>query len=222
MPLSTSDIVVGTAKSFLKILTAINRQSRMQRLLVGTIAPILFLCGCVWSSSASFADESPKWFVGVAKTDITPEEPVRLSGYASRTTPATEIEDRLFARALILTPTLQSNAVEANAAQPNTAQSAGGSNGTETSASDQTSPTVEKPNTKEALVIVSIDAIGITSVMTENILKRVLPKLDIPRSRIVFCTTHSHTAPHLDGLIPNLFGVPFPKRNSKPCCEQHK
>ena len=211
MPLSTSDIVVGTAKSFLKILTAINRQSRMQRLLVGTIAPILFLCGCVWSSSASFADESPKWFVGVAKTDITPEEPVRLSGYASRTTPATEIEDRLFARALILTPTLQSNAVEANAAQPNTAQSAGGSNGTETSASDQTSPTVEKPNTKEALVIVSIDAIGITSMMTENILKRVLPKLDIPRSRIVFCTTHSHTAPHLDGLIPNLFGVPFPE-----------
>ncbi|MEY2611216.1 MAG: Neutral/alkaline non-lysosomal ceramidase, N-terminal, partial [Planctomycetota bacterium] len=157
MPLSTSDIVVRTAKSFLKILIILNQQARMQRTLVGTIAPILFLCGCVWSSSAIFADESPKWFVGVAKTDITPEEPVRLSGYASRTTPATEIEDRLFARALILTPTLQSNAVEANAAQ-----SAGGSNGTETSASDQTSPTVEKPNTKEALVIVSIDAIGIT------------------------------------------------------------
>jgi hypothetical protein len=122
MPLSTSDIVVGTAKSFLKILITLNQQAHMQRLLVGTIAPILFLCGCVWSSSASFADESPKWFVGVAKTDITPEEPVRLSGYASRTTPATEIEDRLFARALVLTPTLQSNAAQSNAAQPNTAK----------------------------------------------------------------------------------------------------
>ncbi|MFM8400747.1 MAG: PVC-type heme-binding CxxCH protein, partial [Pirellula sp.] len=58
-------------------------------------------------------------------------------------------------------------------------------------------------------MIVSIDAIGISAVMTEKILDKVLPTLKIPRSRIVFCTTHSHTAPHLDGLIPNLFGVPM-------------
>ena len=51
--------------------------------------------------------------------------------------------------------------------------------------------------------------------MTESILEKVLPKLKIPRSRIVFCTTHSHTAPHLEGLIPNLFGVPMsPEENA--------
>lgn len=37
---------------------------------------------------------------GVAKVDITPEEPVRLSGYASRKEPTAEVRRRLFARAL--------------------------------------------------------------------------------------------------------------------------
>jgi hypothetical protein len=69
----------------------------------------------------------------------------------------------------------------------------------------------------DSLVIVSIDAIGISAVMTERILDKVLPTLKIPRSRIVFCTTHSHTAPHLDGLIPNLFGVPMPEAEQRPC-----
>lgn len=119
---------------------------------------------------AATEPESTAWFVGASKVDITPDEPVRLSGYASRLVPSQGIEDRLSARALVLSP---------------------GS------------------STQDALVIVSIDAIGISAVMTERVLERVLPTLKIPRSRIVFCTTHSHTAPHLDGLIPNLFGVPM-------------
>ena len=119
---------------------------------------------------AATEPESTSWFVGASKVDITPDEPVRLSGYASRLVPSQGIEDRLSARALVLSP---------------------GS------------------STQDALVIVSIDAIGISAVMTERVLERVLPTLKIPRSRIVFCTTHSHTAPHLDGLIPNLFGVPM-------------
>ena len=116
------------------------------------------------------------WRVGVSKVDITPEEPVRLSGYGSRTAPSTGIEDRLHARALIM------------------------------------DPVVDGPNggtSQDALVIVSIDAIGISPVMTEKILEKVLPVLKIPRSRIVFCTTHSHTAPHLKDVIPNLFPAPM-------------
>lgn len=120
------------------------------------------------------------WLVGAAKVDITPDEPVRLSGYASRLIPSDGIEDRLSARALILSPQ-----------------------------NPQTKPPAEGLH-PDSLVVVSIDAIGISAVMTEKILDKVLPNLKIPRSRIVFCTTHSHTAPHLDGLIPNLFGVPMP------------
>ncbi|MFM7516681.1 MAG: neutral/alkaline non-lysosomal ceramidase N-terminal domain-containing protein, partial [Pirellula sp.] len=125
------------------------------------------------------ANAASTWLVGATKVDITPDEPVRLSGYASRLIPSDGIEDRLSARALILSPQ-----------------------------NPQTQPPAEGLH-PDSLVIVSIDAIGISAVMTEKILDKVLPTLKIPRSRIVFCTTHSHTAPHLDGLIPNLFGVPM-------------
>ena len=148
------------------------------------VAGLMALSSAKKATAAEESAIAPSWNVGVAKVDITPDEPVRLSGYASRTIPAVGIEDRLAARALVLTPAI---------------------------ADSQTVSPNPKPNSKEALVIVSIDAIGITSVMTEKILEKVLPTLGIPRSRIVFCTTHSHTAPHLEGLIPNLFGVPFPE-----------
>ena len=40
--------------------------------------------------------------VGVAEIDITPGQPIRLSGYASRREPATEVTQRLRAKALVL------------------------------------------------------------------------------------------------------------------------
>ena len=139
-----------------------------------------------WTLDAALALESEtqgnaesNWLVGASKVDITPDEPVRLSGYASRLIPSDGIEDRLSARALILSPQIPQAKPPAEGLHP------------------------------DSLVIVSIDAIGISAVMTEKILDKVLPTLKIPRSRIVFCTTHSHTAPHLEGLIPNLFGVPM-------------
>ncbi len=129
--------------------------------------------------------EAPAWRVGVAKIDITPEVPMRLSGYSARTVPFVGIDDRLSARALVLSPTR----VESDLASKSDSKSTG-------------------PDA-DALVIVSIDAIGISAVMTERIVGRVSSELGIERSRIVLCTTHSHTAPHLDGVIPNLFGAPL-------------
>lgn len=48
------------------------------------------------------APEGPAVPVGVAKIDITPDHPVRLSGYAVRTTEASEVEQRLWAKALAI------------------------------------------------------------------------------------------------------------------------
>ncbi len=42
------------------------------------------------------------WQVGAASVDITPSQPVRLSGYGSRTTPHEGVAQRLFAKALVL------------------------------------------------------------------------------------------------------------------------
>ncbi|MCC7474405.1 MAG: neutral/alkaline non-lysosomal ceramidase N-terminal domain-containing protein [Pirellulales bacterium] len=44
----------------------------------------------------------PTWRAGVARVDITPPVPIWLSGYISRTKPATSVNDRLWAKALVL------------------------------------------------------------------------------------------------------------------------
>ena len=40
--------------------------------------------------------------IGVAKVDVTPSEPIRLTGYASRRTNSTGVEQKLWAKALAM------------------------------------------------------------------------------------------------------------------------
>ena len=54
-------------------------------------------------SPGKAAAAEPGWKAGAAKTDITPDYPVRLSGYGSRTAPHEGVEMRLHAKALALT-----------------------------------------------------------------------------------------------------------------------
>lgn len=116
-------------------------------------------------SSASFAQQ---WNIGTAKRDITPTEPVRLSGYAARSKPTIEIADVLSVRALVI-----------------------------------------QHQDSKPQIIVSIDSIGLPAKLTDRILEKLLAKITLTRERIVFCTTHSHTSPHLDGGLTNLFGGPL-------------
>jgi neutral ceramidase len=62
-----------------------------------------FLCKVVTAASM-FAATTPERgvTVGAAKVDITPDFPIRLSGYQNRPTEATRAETRLFARALAI------------------------------------------------------------------------------------------------------------------------
>lgn len=185
-------ILLQTQVLFFEVIMAFrNARYVLTILVLALVGPPMLNLGEFLSSQSFAFEEEPNWMVGAAKVDITPQEPVRLSGYASRLTPSVGVEDPLSARALVLSPV------------PNPVPSTN-KNG------EATKPGFEGLH-PDSLVIVSIDAIGISAVMTEKILDIVLPKLKISRSRIVFCTTHSHTAPHLDGLIPNLFGVPLPQ-----------
>jgi putative membrane-bound dehydrogenase-like protein len=66
--------------------------------------PASILMG-VWLAllaSASSAAEAPLVQLGVAKVDITPASPIRLTGYASRRTESEEVEQRLWAKALAI------------------------------------------------------------------------------------------------------------------------
>jgi hypothetical protein len=62
-----------------------------------------FLLGCVVATALTAANPpAPAVDVGVAKIDITPELPIRLSGYGNRAVEATRGETKLFARALAI------------------------------------------------------------------------------------------------------------------------
>lgn len=56
-----------------------------------------------WSTASLSAAEH--WQAGLAKVDITPTEALRLSGYAAREAPASEVADHLYVRALVLSHT---------------------------------------------------------------------------------------------------------------------
>jgi putative membrane-bound dehydrogenase-like protein len=137
--------------------------------------PAKILLGLIMALSQSLQAQSPrdqsdasKWTVGAAKTDITPDLPLRLSGYGSRAIPTADVEDRLFARAMTL-----------------------------------------KHADLPPLVIVSIDAIGLSASLTDQIHSQLLQRFSLERKQVVLCTTHSHTAPQLDDVLPNLYSTPL-------------
>ncbi|MGB0582232.1 MAG: neutral/alkaline non-lysosomal ceramidase N-terminal domain-containing protein, partial [Limisphaerales bacterium] len=110
--------------------------------------------------------------VGLAKIDITPEEPIRLSGYRTRREPTDKIDGRLWAKALAV----------------------GGKN-------------------EEAAVLITVELVGITGSMTDNLAARLAEKAGITRERLAVCVTHTHTGPFVRGNLPNIFGIPIPKEH---------
>src|SRR6266700_2308343 len=55
----------------------------------------------LWVGADAFAAE-PEWKVGLAQIKITPDRPVLMSGYASRTKPFEKVADDLYVKALVL------------------------------------------------------------------------------------------------------------------------
>ena len=67
------------------------------------LAMVLGLAGtCVNAAAGEDADTTCEWRAGVASTVITPQSPLRMSGYAARKEPAEGTEQELFAKALVL------------------------------------------------------------------------------------------------------------------------
>ena len=67
--------------------------------LLGTLLVTNSMCGAEFAQSDAVA-EGRRFRVGLAAVDITPAMPIRLRGYSGRTTEATEVTQRLGARAL--------------------------------------------------------------------------------------------------------------------------
>jgi hypothetical protein len=71
------------------------------------LATCLLVLAFTFSSTAS----GQEWKVGIATAKITPEEPVRMAGYASRTRPFAGVNDDLYAKALAIEDTQGHRAV---------------------------------------------------------------------------------------------------------------
>lgn len=122
---------------------------------------------CLWVAAMGSVVAQTR--IGASKIDVTPETAIRLSGYAARSKETTQVEQRLYARALAIGASKES-----------------------------------------AVVIVTVDSIGLPAQVCEAIAAKVYEVDGLKRERLALCSTHSHTAPHLDGLIPHLFGLNLP------------
>ncbi len=107
--------------------------------------------------------------VGAAAVDITPEYPVRLSGYGNRREENKGVAQHLFAKALAM-------------------------------GSDEEGPAV----------LVTVDNCGVPAAMREEVLRRLRAKSKVTGERFAVASSHTHCAPMLLGILPNLFGMDIP------------
>src|SRR6187200_1935797 len=64
------------------------------------LCSLALAAGCATAPNQQSGSAPPALNVGVAEIDITPDEPIRLTGYGSRVEPASEVRQRLWARAM--------------------------------------------------------------------------------------------------------------------------
>ena len=117
--------------------------------------------------------------VGVASVNITPDYPVRLSGYGSRREVNQGVAQQIFTKALAF-------------------------------GSDAESPAV----------LVTVDNCGVPASIREEVLRRLRAKTKVRDERFAITSSHTHCAPMLVGILPNLFGMDIPVEH-RPAIERY-
>lgn len=124
---------------------------------------LLLLCWVPFAAAVEYRK------VGVSSVDITPDYPVRLSGYGNRTQPNAGVAQRIFAKALAI-------------------------------GCDEDGPAV----------LVTVDNCGVPASMRNEVLRRLMTKTKVRSDRFAICSSHTHCAPMILGVLPNLFGMDIP------------
>ncbi|MBL8813084.1 MAG: neutral/alkaline non-lysosomal ceramidase N-terminal domain-containing protein [Planctomycetaceae bacterium] len=126
--------------------------------------------------------------IGAAVIDITPDYPVRLTGYGNRLKESEGAAVRIHARAMV---------IGGESGKPK-AESGESQNGTPNNAS---ASAFHSPLS----ALITVDNCGVPLEMTEAVFERVAAKHNIARQNFAICSTHSHSAPWLRGFAPNIF-----------------
>jgi len=106
--------------------------------------------------------------VGVARVDITPDYPIRLTGFAVRKSESEGVAQRIHAKALAI--------------------------GTD----------AEGP-----AVLVTVDNLGVSDAIRTELLRR-LKNTRLTHDRLAICSSHTHSAPMIAGVAPNIFMADLP------------
>ena len=62
----------------------------------------------------------------------------------------------------------------------------------------------------EVVVLMSFDGIGVPGSLAERVAARLHMNHQLARERIAICATHTHWAPHLTDMLPNIYGGALP------------
>ncbi|MBI3462128.1 MAG: neutral/alkaline non-lysosomal ceramidase N-terminal domain-containing protein, partial [Planctomycetes bacterium] len=62
----------------------------------------------------------------------------------------------------------------------------------------------------QPVVLITVDNCGVSAEVSDEVAERLKQRAAIPRERVAVTSTHTHTAPMLRGVLPNLFGQPIP------------
>lgn len=131
------------------------------------------------------APPPPLVLVGAAKIDITPDYPVRMTGYGNRTKEFEGVAQKIWAKALVI----------------------GGRLGNEKQSADA--------GDEDPAILLTADNCGIQEKMLDEVARRLAEKAGVKRERIVCCSSHTHSAPAVNGFAPLIFGGPIPPEHQK-------
>ncbi len=63
---------------------------------------------------------------------------------------------------------------------------------------------------QKPVVLVSVDSLGVSQEIVDEVAARLERKVGLPRERLALGASHTHSAPLLTGVAPNIFGMPIP------------
>ena len=133
------------------------------------ITPALVALATIIFSTLILDASEPRWLAGAAKVDITPDYPVRLSGYGGRRTEFEGVEQRIFAKALAL-----------------------------------------RTGDGPFAVVLTVDNCGVPGHVRDEVARRLKAKAGVPDERVAVCSSHTHSAPMLGGVLSTLFSADVP------------
>jgi putative membrane-bound dehydrogenase-like protein len=126
--------------------------------------------------------------IGAAKIDITPDHPIRLTGYGGRKTESEGVEQKIWAKALAVSEfsELPRKAIGEPAKWPH-----------------------------DLAILITADNLGIGWDTTKEVAERLAKKVGLKPERLVICASHTHTGPMLKTVATNIFGIELPPDQQK-------